>query len=66
MKIPSELLPKCSHCGKAFTTNLRADGKFVQDEGWYKAIEDILFNSKSNGNSNRVAIYVLDILILLQ
>lgn len=39
MKIPSDLIPKCPHCGKPLTTNLRADDKFVQDEGWYKASE---------------------------
>lgn len=39
MKIPSELIPKCPHCGKPLTTNLRADDKFVQDEGWYEASE---------------------------
>ena len=39
MKIPSDLIPKCPHCGKALTTNLRCDDKFVQDEGWYKASE---------------------------
>ena len=39
MKIPSNLIPKCPHCGKPLTTNLRADDKFVQDEGWYKANE---------------------------
>lgn len=39
MKIPSELLPKCPHCNKPLTTNLRADDKFVQDEGWYIASE---------------------------
>ncbi len=39
MKIPSDLIPKCPHCQKALTTNLRADDKFVQDEGWYKASE---------------------------
>lgn len=39
MKIPSELIPKCPHCGKPLTTNLRADDKFVQDEGWYAASE---------------------------
>lgn len=39
MKIPSELIPKCPHCGKPLTTNLRADDKFVQDDGWYKAKE---------------------------
>ncbi|MGN0457787.1 MAG: SIR2 family NAD-dependent protein deacylase [Eubacterium sp.] len=39
MKIPRELIPKCPHCHKPLTTNLRADDKFVQDEGWYKARE---------------------------
>lgn len=39
MKIPSELLPKCPHCGKPLTTNLRADDKFVEDKGWHKAAE---------------------------
>ncbi|MDE5992042.1 MAG: Sir2 silent information regulator family NAD-dependent deacetylase, partial [Oscillospiraceae bacterium] len=39
MKIPSELLPKCPHCGKPLTMNLRADNKFVEDEGWLNANE---------------------------
>ncbi len=39
MKIPSELLPVCPHCGKLMTMNLRADNKFVEDEGWHKAGE---------------------------
>ena len=39
MKIPTELIPKCPHCGKSMTMNLRADDKFVQDNGWYKAAE---------------------------
>lgn len=39
MKIPGELIPKCSHCGRPLTTNLRADDKFVQDKGWYEANE---------------------------
>ncbi|MGN1122780.1 MAG: SIR2 family NAD-dependent protein deacylase [Eubacterium sp.] len=39
MKVPSELIPRCPHCNKPLTTNLRADDKFVQDEGWYKARE---------------------------
>lgn len=37
MRVPSDLLPKCPHCGAPMTTNLRADDKFVQDEGWYAA-----------------------------
>ena len=34
MKIPSELIPHCPICGKPMIMNLRADDKFVQDEGW--------------------------------
>lgn len=37
MKVPSELIPYCPVCGRPLTTNLRADDKFVQDEGWYAA-----------------------------
>ena len=39
MKIPTELLPTCPHCGKPLTMNLRSDGKFVEDEGWHRAAE---------------------------
>lgn len=39
MRIPSELLPICPHCGKPLTMNLRADHKFVEDEGWHRAAE---------------------------
>lgn len=39
MKIPTELVPKCPYCGRPLTTNLRADDRFVQDEGWYQAAE---------------------------
>ena len=39
MKIPTELLPVCPHCGKPLTMNLRSDDKFVEDEGWHKAVE---------------------------
>lgn len=37
MKIPTDLVPHCPHCGKPLTVNLRADDTFVQDEGWYQA-----------------------------
>ena len=37
MKVPSRLVPKCSHCGAPMTVNLRCDDTFVQDEGWYTA-----------------------------
>lgn len=39
MRIPSELLPVCTHCGKPLTMNLRAGHKFVEDEGWHQAAE---------------------------
>ena len=39
MRIPSELLPVCPHCGKPLTMNLRSDDKFVEDEGWHRAAE---------------------------
>ncbi len=39
MKIPSELIPTCPHCGKPMTTNLRCDDKFVEDDGWHQAAE---------------------------
>ena len=39
MRIPSELLPVCPHCGKPLTMNLRSDDKFVEDEGWHQAAE---------------------------
>ena len=39
MKVPTELLPTCPHCGKPLTMNLRSDNKFVEDEGWHAAAE---------------------------
>lgn len=39
MKIPTELLPVCPHCGKPLTMNLRSDDKFVEDEGWHLAAQ---------------------------
>ena len=39
MKIPSALVPRCPHCGKPLTMNLRADDSFVEDEGWHAAAE---------------------------
>lgn len=39
MRIPSELLPVCPHCGKPMTMNLRSDNRFVEDAGWHMAAE---------------------------
>ncbi len=39
MKIPTELLPVCPHCGKHMTMSLRSDDKFAEDEGWHQAAE---------------------------
>lgn len=37
MRIPASLIPRCPHCGKPLTMNLRADDTFVEDEGWHAA-----------------------------
>ncbi len=37
MAVPSSLLPRCPHCGRPLTMNLRSDDKFVEDEGWHRA-----------------------------
>lgn len=37
MRIPSELLPLCPHCGRPLRMNLRADDTFVEDPGWHQA-----------------------------
>lgn len=37
MRIPSELVPRCPVCGAPMAINLRSDGTFVEDEGWYAA-----------------------------
>ena len=39
MKVPTELLPTCPHCGKPMTMNLRSDDRFVEGEGWHRAEE---------------------------
>lgn len=37
MAVPSELVPHCPHCSAPLTMNLRADDRFVEDEGWHAA-----------------------------
>ena len=38
-RTPSELIPRCPHCGRPMTVNLRSDDSFVEDEGWHRAAE---------------------------
>lgn len=37
MRLPANLIPRCSDDGSYATTNLRADDSFVEDEGWHRA-----------------------------
>lgn len=37
LRIPTELIPRCPHCEKPLTMNLRSDSKFVEDAGWHAA-----------------------------
>ena len=39
MRIPTALLPRCPHCGRPLTMNLRSDDSFVEDRGWHLAVE---------------------------
>ena len=39
MRVPTELIHVCPHCGKPLTMNLRFDDKFIEDEGWHAAAE---------------------------
>ncbi len=39
MKVPTDLIPKCSICGAPMTMNLRCDDSFIQDKGWYIAAQ---------------------------
>ena len=39
MRIETELLPFCPHCGRPMTMNLRSDNSFAEDEGWHRAAE---------------------------
>ena len=50
MRIPSALLPICPHCGKPMTMNLRADDRFVEDEGWHRAAERYENFLRTRGN----------------
>ena len=50
MRVPSELLPVCPHCGRPVTMNLRSDNRFVEDEGWHKAAQRYQDFLRTRGN----------------
>ena len=50
MRIPSELLPVCPHCGKPVTMNLRSDNRFVEDGGWHEAAKRYENFLRTRGN----------------
>lgn len=39
MRLPEELIPRCPDDDGSMTLNLRCDDSFVEDEGWYEALE---------------------------
>ena len=39
MRIPTDLIPTCPHCGRSAAMNLRADDIFVEDDGWHAAAD---------------------------
>ncbi|MDO4371569.1 MAG: Sir2 silent information regulator family NAD-dependent deacetylase, partial [Clostridia bacterium] len=39
MRVPTDLIPTCPHCGRPAAMNLRADDNFVEDDGWHAAAE---------------------------
>jgi NAD-dependent SIR2 family protein deacetylase len=42
MAVPGKLLPRCPHCGRPLTMNLRSDDRFVEDAGWHAAAKRYL------------------------
>lgn len=51
MRIPSSLVPRCPHCGRPLTMNLRADDKFVEDKGWHSAAQRYSDFLRRHGNT---------------
>lgn len=39
MRVPTTLIPRCPHCGRPITMNLRADDSFAEDAGWHQAAQ---------------------------
>lgn len=56
MEVPSELFPRCPVCGEEMTMNLRADDKFVEDEGWNEAADR--YNNFAEEAYNKKTLYL--------
>ena len=54
MSVPDRLVPRCPHCGRPATTNLRVDGTFVQDEGWHAAARRYRAFVRSRSDGRRI------------
>ena len=54
MSVPDHLVPRCPHCGRPATTNLRIDGTFVQDEGWHAAARRYREFVRSRSDGRRI------------
>ena len=55
MKVNSKHIPKCPNCGGEMTTNLRADDKFVEDEGWHIAAHK--YHNFLENNKNKKCLF---------
>lgn len=51
LRVPSELIPRCSKCGKPMSMNLRCDHTFVQDSGWHQASDRYKEFIQKNANN---------------
>lgn len=58
MRVPSELVPRCPHCGRPLVPNLRVDGSFVEDAGWHEASTRYANFLRSAAAEGRKALYL--------
>ena len=56
LRVPSELVPQCPHCGRPMSMNLRVDGTFVEDDGWHAAAQR--YNSFLNEHEEGKVLYL--------
>ena len=56
MDIPKELIPYCPKCGSYMDMNLRADDRFVEDDGWNEACNR--YEKFINDNKDKNIVYL--------